>query len=275
MQRAARHTAGPPLPFLINKKEFSIMEQTICVNAPLALAGTRNTRELGGSPAACGRKTRRHAFLRSDGLSGLTDKDVQMLLDYGVCCVVDLRSESETAAAPSRLADVPGVDYYSIPMLDEAASQGFTGGMPERMGDVYVKLLSGRGDAFARIIRIFAQHSGGTVLFNCTAGKDRTGVTAMLLLLLAGVPCEIVVADYSVSEANMQEIFKQQKAWLEKTFGVTPPDAVFSSAPEELETALAYLAEHYGTAESYLLQAGAAAQDIAVVRGMLLGEACA
>lgn len=33
------------------------------------------------------------------------------------------------------------------------------------MGDVYVKLLSGRGDAFARIIRIFAQHSGGTVLF--------------------------------------------------------------------------------------------------------------
>ena len=198
-----------------------------------------------------------------------------MLLDYGVCCVVDLRSESETAAAPSRLADVPGVDYYSIPMLDEAASQGFTGGMPERMGDVYVKLLSGRGDAFARMIRIFAQHSGGTVLFNCTAGKDRTGVTAMLLLLLAGVPCEIVVADYSVSEANMQEIFKQQKAWLEKTFGVTPPDAVFSSAPEELEPALAYLAEHYGTAESYLLQAGAAAQDIAVVRGMLLGEACA
>ena len=92
MQRAARHTAGPPLPFLINKKEFSIMEQTICVNAPLALAGTRNTRELGGYPAACGRKTRRHAFLRSDGLSGLTDKDVQMLLDYGVCCVVDLPS---------------------------------------------------------------------------------------------------------------------------------------------------------------------------------------
>ena len=77
------------------------MEQTICVNAPLVLAGTRNTRELGGYPAACGRKTRRHAFLRSDGLSGLTDKDVQMLLDYGVCCVVDLRSESETAAAPS------------------------------------------------------------------------------------------------------------------------------------------------------------------------------
>ena len=238
------------------------MEQTICVNAPLALAGTRNTRELGGYPAACGRKTRRHAFLRSDGLSGLTDKDVQMLLDYGVCCVVDLRSESETAAAPSRLADVPGVDYYSIPMLDEAASQGFTGGMPERMGDVYVKLLSGRGDAFARIIRIFAQHSDGTVLFNCTAGKDRTGVTAMLLLLLAGVPCEIVVADYSVSEANMRDIFKRQKAWLKKTFGIIPPDAVFSSAPEELETALAYLAEHYGTAESYLLQAGAAAQDI-------------
>ena len=251
------------------------MEQTICVNAPLALAGTRNTRELGGYPGACGRKTRRHAFLRSDGLSGLTDKDVQMLLDYGVCCVVDLRSESETAAAPSRLADVPGVDYYSIPMLDEAASQGFTGGMPERMGDVYVKLLSGRGDAFARMIRIFAQHSDGTVLFNCTAGKDRTGVTAMLLLLLAGVPCEIVVADYSVSEANMRDIFKRQKAWLKKTFGIIPPDAVFSSAPEELETALAYLAEHYGTAESYLLQAGAAAQDIAAVRGMLLGEACA
>lgn len=250
------------------------MEQTICANAPLVLAGTRNTRDLGDYPAAHGRKTRRHAFLRSDGLSGLTDEDVQILLDYGVCCVVDLRSESETAAAPSRLANVPGVDYYAIPMLDEAASQGFAGSMPEHMGDVYVKLLSERSDAFARMIHIFAQHSGGTVLFNCTAGKDRTGVTAMLLLLLAGVPCEIIVADYSVSESNLQDIFTQQKAWLKKTFGITPPDAVFSSAPEEIETALAYLAEHYGTAEAYLLQAGAAAQDIAAVRSMLLGEPC-
>lgn len=244
----------------------------IPVNRPLALAGSRNTRELGGYATADGKITRTHAFLRSDGLSRLTDADLHKLLDYGVGCVVDLRSEKEIAEAPSRLAGVPGVDYYQVHMLDRAASQGFAGGMPDHMGQVYVQLLADHSGDFVRVFRIFAAHQNTTVLFNCAAGKDRTGVTAMLLLLLAGVPEETVVADYSTSEANMRQLFALQREQLAKAGKPVPPLSVFSSDAGEIRMALDYLDSHYAGAEDYLLRAGLSPAEIAAVRQMLLGE---
>ncbi len=241
-------------------------------NRPLALAGTRNTRELGGYATDDGRLTRTHAFLRSDGLSRLTDGDLHKLLDYGVGCVVDLRSQKEIAQAPSRLAKVPGVDYCEVHMLDQAASQNFAGDMPARMGEVYVQLLAQNSREFAQVFRIFAAHRDVTVLFNCAAGKDRTGVTAMLLLLLAGVPEETVVTDYVPSESNMKELFAQQRQQLARAGQPVPPMSVFSSAPEEIRMALDYLQAHYAGAEDYLLRAGVSPADIAAVREMLLGQ---
>lgn len=76
-----------------------MVHTAIRANRPLALAGTRNTRELGGYATADGKITRTHAFLRSDGLSRLTDADLHKLLDYGVGCVVDLRSKRNPPGA--------------------------------------------------------------------------------------------------------------------------------------------------------------------------------
>ncbi|MFR1807919.1 MAG: tyrosine-protein phosphatase, partial [Pygmaiobacter massiliensis] len=69
------------------------MSKLICSSQPLPLCGTRNTRDLGGYPAADGAVTKTHRFLRSDGLAALTQPDIEFLLAYGVGCVVDLRSE--------------------------------------------------------------------------------------------------------------------------------------------------------------------------------------
>ena len=38
------------------------------------------------------------------------------------------------------------------------------------------------------------------LLFHCTAGKDRTGVVAMLMLKLAGVSDDDVIRDYHATE---------------------------------------------------------------------------
>lgn len=249
-----------------------MVHTVIRANRPLALSGTRNTRELGGYATADGKITRTHAFLRSDGLSRLTDADLHKLLDYGVGCVVDLRSQTEIDQAPSRLAGVPGVDYCEVHMLDQAASRNFAGDMPAHMGEVYVQLLADHSREFARVFRIFAAHRDVTVLFNCAAGKDRTGVTAMLLLLLAGVPEETVVADYVPSESNMKELFALQRQQLARAGQPVPPMSVFSSAPEEIRMALDYLQQHYAGAEDYLLQAGVSPAEIAILREMLLGR---
>ena len=245
----------------------------LAVSQPLPLQGTRNTRDLGGYPAGNGRTTCSHVFLRGDSTAQLTSADVQALLAYGVGCVIDLRSENETAAAPSVFRGQPGVAYYTVPLLDEAASSGFTGALPKGMGEVYQALLDRNAADFARIVHLLAAHLDKVTLFHCTAGKDRTGVTAMLLLALAGVPREAIVADYAVSEQNMKLVFEQIKRSIREKYGAEPPAAAFSSAPCQIEQTLDHLEQTWGTAEQYLLAAGAAPQELAAIRKALLGTA--
>ena len=83
---------------------------------------------------------------------------------------MDLRSGQETERAPSALRETPGVDYYAVPMLDQVTSSAFQGKLPERMGEVYVELLTHMGEQFVRILELFAAHRGRACLFHCTAG---------------------------------------------------------------------------------------------------------
>ena len=45
----------------------------------------------------------------------------------------------------------------------------------------------------------------GAVLFHCTAGKDRTGVTAAMLYLICGVDDVDIIADYQVTETYQEK----------------------------------------------------------------------
>lgn len=245
----------------------------IRVPAPLPLQGTRNTRSLGGYCTQAGTLTQENRFLRSDGLQALSAQDIALLQDWGVCCVLDLRSDREQAAVPSALCAVPGIDFYPLPLLDQAFSgldQEKTA-FPSDMGDVYVDLLANDGETFAKAFRLMARYSGqGAVLFNCAAGKDRTGVMAMLLLGLAGVSREQILADYAVSETNMQPLFAQQKADAKAKYGVDIPDSAFSSDPAQMEKALDYLAAQGLDVPAYLRRAGVDEQTLAVVKAMLV-----
>ena len=234
---------------------------------PLVVEGAYNVRDLGGYPTASGGHTRRGAFLRSDGLSALTDAGKRALLDLGVGCVVDLRTEEEAARQPEKLTAADGVDLYQVPLADGVASNGFQG-LPARMGEMYVGLLEHSGEKFAEIFRIFGSHPDCAVLFHCSAGKDRTGVTAMLLLSLAGAPRPVIVADYSASYGNLGPLFEKQKALLRET-GIHIPEHVMRSDPSEIELAMDWIEEHYGTAEAYLLHTGVPAGTLAELKARL------
>lgn len=55
--------------------------------------------------------------------------------------------------------------------------------------------------AVSAALRVCADPEHQPVLFHCTSGKDRTGVTAALLLSAVGVPREVIVQDYHESHA--------------------------------------------------------------------------
>ena len=120
------------------------------------------------------------------------------------------------------------------------------------------------------MFHIFAQHKDTANLFNCTAGKDRTGVTAMLLLNLAGVDRETILVDYEVTERNMHTVFEKQKAMIKEKYGIDVPDCVFSSERFQMEMVIDYLEGKWGDAEKYLLDAAVSEEDIRIVKSMLV-----
>ncbi|GAA1248300.1 tyrosine-protein phosphatase [Kitasatospora nipponensis] len=64
-------------------------------------------------------------------------------------------------------------------------------------------------ERFAAVLRLLAAPDGPPVLFHCTAGKDRTGWTAALLLTALGVDRETVFEDYLLTNERSGAIVEQ------------------------------------------------------------------
>lgn len=228
----------------------------------LHLQGAYNVRDLGGYAARNGRHTCQNVFFRADNTAALTADDIRVLRDRGITLAIDLRSRLEAREQPSRLAGAEGVHYVQVEMLDEISSNGFRD-FPPSLTVMYKDNLDKAQASFAQVFHLFAQNSGAA-LFHCTAGKDRTGMTAMLLLELAGVPDETIIADYAATEEYMQPVFSGIVKHMH-TLGVEVPDYALRSEPDVMEQTLAYLRSRYGDARQYLLSGGVTAEELDVI----------
>lgn len=224
------------------------------VNLPIKLCGAKNVRELGGYPTKDGRVTRCGVFLRGDGTHSLTPEDIDFLKKTGVTLVVDMRSPDEVGQYPSRFCSVPGVKYENVVMFDSLNSSLSKQELPGSMAELYCLLLKGCKSQYGMIFRLFLSNYGVS-LFHCTAGKDRTGVVAMLLLQLAGVPDAVIAADYSISERYMAGVFDKQHEQM-RGQGIEVPEFVFGSRAEDMMNTLEFLCSEYGGAAGYLEECG-------------------
>ncbi len=228
------------------------------------LDGAHNVRELGGYQTSDGRTTKNGVFLRGDGTHALTDQDLRKLREVGVSLVVDMRSPDEVEKFPSRFYTDDNVRYENIIMFDGLQSLFAGKGIQNSMAGLYCCLLDECKEQYAKIFRLFIDNEGVS-LFHCTAGKDRTGVVAMLLLNLAGVPDEMIMADYSVSENNMSGLFDRQQEQL-KRMGIVVPEYVFGSPAEDMKKTLIYLDTKYNGAAEYLKLCGLSKHEVDILK---------
>ena len=233
----------------------------------IKLAGAMNVRDLGGYPTLDGRYTKKGVYYRSDSLHNLKKEDIEKLKSLGVTLQVDLRSLQEVNKNPSKLLKIQGIDYYNTSLLDHIQSCNFEE-LPTDMTTLYMELLDKNHEKIAAIFRTLLS-SKGIGIFNCTAGKDRTGVIAMLLLDLALVDEEIIVADYAVSAANLSEFIKAQKAQ-SLNHGQELPNYIFLSNPEDMKTTIGYLKSNYKDAAGYLATCGITVEEIEELRKRLI-----
>lgn len=250
----------------------------VYVSRPLPLRGVRNVRDLGGYPFTRedGSKgvTARGRFLRAGTLGGIRAEDIRALRQYGLRRVIDVRSNFELRLWPDPFARRrrTGIDYIHIPMLDQLNSSGFGGTLPERMSNVYRELLDDDGTSLRRVME--ALDGPGCSLFHCRAGKDRTGVIAMLLLGLAGVDDAHIVADYAVTQRYMGRGLEAQRLGVSLLLRKPVPRCLFESDPAEMERTLSYLRERYGSARGYLIgHAGCAPELVDRLTARLRGDA--
>lgn len=235
------------------------MSQTqLYTSEALPLRGARNVRDLGGYPYVDERghagRTAHGVFLRGAALGRLRRSDVDILRRRGLRLVIDIRSSFELRHWQDPFADgkVAGIDYIHIPMMDQLNSNGFQGLLPASMFDVYRDLLDEEPEDFKTLLEAADARSDGCTLFHCRAGKDRTGVVAMLLLELAGVDGAHIVADYAATQRYMGRGLRAQRIAVSLLLRKKVPSCLFEARPEEMERTLAYLHERYGGARRYL-----------------------
>lgn len=247
----------------------------------LPLGHVHNVRDLGGlaftdEDGGCG-TTAAGVFLRAPSLRRLREADFAFLRSYGdggLARVVDLRSGFEVSHWPDPYAGGrDGVVYTHVPMLDQLNSNGFRDALPDRMLTVYKSLLDNDGASIAQVMTALdSDGASGCALFHCRAGKDRTGVIAMLLLGLAGVSDGDIVADYAATQRYLGRGLRAQRVAVSIALRRRAPRCLFEAVPSEMELTLVHLHERYGTARAYLERhAGISPQVLDRLAGRLRG----
>lgn len=242
----------------------------------LKLKKLNNTRDLGGFPAAGGKHIKYGKLIRSGKLYGLPKCTLRKLGEMHVSTVVDMRIERERLDYPDE--EIPGAETVLLPLvLTEAAGISYTKSLTKVWRNESKRIKSEFGtadeymkDAYRHIL--FDEQSRETlkkffelvrknescILWHCNAGKDRTGLAAMLLESVLGVDEKLIVEDYAASN-----IFQRRKRNAQK-FGlmIAPLEHSFKSIlyalmvakPEYIMHAIDLLKERCGGVVEYCKQ---------------------
>lgn len=216
-------------------------------------------------------------LLRADSLHRLTPDDHSVLAAIPVRTVIDLRHDGELAAAPNPFAQMPGVAYHHVPIIrtppTPAAENADSPAVPRDLGTVYRYIVDECQAGLRAALTTIADAGEGTVLFHCTAGKDRTGIIAGLVLGMVGVSPEVIAADYGLTTEAMAAM---RPALMAQMTGSGRPadeaERMLSSDPELLLNLLAYLREQHGSLDAYLRVIGLTDDHITRIRSRLLAS---
>ena len=238
----------------------------------LPVPGTLNFRDAGGYPTTDGGVTAWRRLLRSDGLHRLGQGAARQLSALGLRTVVDLRTSAETLLAPSPLDDLAagGALTMHISLIGDDLDA-----LPADLAEIYDFIVDQRGTAIAAAIRALARPGGLPGLVHCTAGKDRTGIVVAFALAAAGVPDQIVAADYALSSLYLDPRHTPTIGRVQEGTGLGDrlSAALLASPPDLMLRVLARARQHGGTIAGYLAGHGVTCAELAALRSALVTQA--
>ncbi|HEY9001367.1 MAG TPA: tyrosine-protein phosphatase [Mucilaginibacter sp.] len=243
----------------------------------VVLQGAANFRDLGGYATADGRHVKWGEVYRSADISKLTDADLARLKSLNLSCDVDLRGHQESAQAPDKLN--PGTNYILCPAGSDNMNwlkdmSKLKGNQGDSLMVVYYSNTQYLADRykpfFDKLLNLPADQS---LVFHCTAGKDRTGIGSALFLYSLGVPYDTIVSDYLASNYYRKDVNEKLAAQMAQAMHIDPEVAKSMAGvkKEYLDATFNAIVKQYGSVDNYLkTQIGLDDQKIAQLKEKFL-----
>lgn len=236
----------------------------------LAIPSVPNLRDVGGHATRDGARVRSGLLYRSEQLGHVSDAGMAALAALGLKKIYDLRTADERAALPDMVP--PGAQDVVVDVLageqqaapaqllnllhnPQQANAELGGGkvvaMFEQAYQDFVSLPTALA-GFGRMFRELAEPTNLPALFHCTTGKDRTGWAAAALLALCGVPDDVVMQDYLLSN---DFILPEYAATIERAVAAGVEEDILLSIlgvrREYLDASFQEMRARFGTIEDY------------------------
>lgn len=253
-----------------------------------------NTRDLGGMPAAHGRRIRPGLLIRSGALAAASAHDREILAGL-VGTVVDFRTEKERAEVPDPA--IPGVRTAALPVI-ESLSAGVTRekDADEEAMRILVRSASTAKEYMCRIygefvtagaalagygafVRLLLERKDRAVLWHCTAGKDRAGFASVIVEEILGVDRETIRADYLETNRHLAGDAERMTAEYVRNTGRNDSETVaalrymFTAQADYLDAAYRAADERWGGFAGFLRDAlGVGDAEREALRGVYLTE---
>ena len=220
----------------------------------IALSGASNFRDLGGYAGHGGRALKWRHLFRADHLAALTPHDLARLQALGITRSADFRGASERAAqayalpgvATHTLAIEPTIIHQALQQLQ----QGHSFSAAQAVGlmhDTYRSFVTDNAPRFAQLFELLLD-SDAPIVFHCTAGKDRTGFAAALILLALGVPRSVVMQDYLLTN----QLYRPPSDWSDSGAAPAGLQVLWRVQEDFLDAALHGVEVEYGGIAPYL-----------------------
>ena len=240
----------------------------------LPFAGAFNFRDLGGYPTADRRTVRWRTLYRADAVHRLPDEELDVLAERGVRTIIDLRTARELEHG--HLHDEPrGLRHVHLDVLGatwEAEDLPDDADPGQVLGDLYIAMTTVGAGPLRDALMLLADADRLPAVFHCAAGKDRTGVLAATVLSLLGVDDAVIIADYTISGANMDRLVDRLRR--DRPEALTAmneqPSAYLAAPPAAMERFLAHVRTEHGSVRGWVHALGIDDATIDALRANLL-----
>jgi len=238
----------------------------------LPLVGAFNFRDLGGYPTVDGRLTRWGRLFRSDTLHGLTDSDIEVLHGIGLTTVIDLCRPVELETTGRGPLASEAVEFRHLPLIiDSAEDQGAPAQAQENLAQIYKWFLQVGRQSLVEALTMVGESENHPLVFHCTAGKDRTGVLAALVLDILGVERNIIVEDYVLTASRMDLVLARIKGEPDSEALIAQvPQFLLQAEAATMETFIDELWRDHAGARAWALDAGVAKETLDAMTELLV-----